>query len=818
MPQLVKKRRSGWAVLATGALIASLLVVGASPAGAVNQHVDESADTGACVGPALADQMFTDVADAHAFKNAINCIAYYGITNGTGDGSTYSPNQDVTRAEMAVFIARAAGVAGVDVGMGSGGFSDIGDVWQEAQDAINALAGNGMIPSGGEFRPDDAITRAEMAAFLIGLLAEGAPNVTINQDGVILLGTGGAAAAADDYFADARAAVPRSVDAQISALYELGVTKGASAVPGGPGPSHVLVTTYTTAIVDTDPTNTVFDRGRNPQGASIVSTIPLTLNADGAATFSASGLTDSAPAEERDKYEVDIRVQHTPPPGATGSMAVPPLPYNYDPSGTVNRGEMAAFITRALAHTQARPEGVTAQFSGGNVVVSVRDENYAPVSNVVVDLFRIDTPGLDLAFRANGTCNEAGPMDSSATSGYTCEIDGTDHITDADGDARVPLGDSVDMGGTTVWVWTGDDEEKVSADSELFQLDISEAEAAEPATGIMVSTEHGGEKAHLGSSVLYTVQLVDKNGDAVGNPGKQYARTLPFVDADNANLNTYPAAQGGQAVVADSATGVPADSPGAVIFSTEDGVLNAGDINVKVEPSMDFAVVDNRGADNRVKVTVTDQYGDPISGIEVRVDSTDTDTDNDDTEIVVAGRYLSVGRNGSFSFGYERDGAVSATETLTATISPYDHDGDGCTQAQIDDAADTACTADNTAPLVSDTTAIPLVAAGSDTVEWAVVDTDGETTAQQIRAFDTEMNTIFVGANGSVQFVSYDSNDRFNIDLPAVDGGDDPPNAPASYGAFERALSKAEGYTLTWTYVGRGSRATNTFNLVVPAG
>ena len=53
--------------------------------------------------------MFTDVSDDHAFGDAINCVAYYGITNGTGDGSAYSPNQDVTRAEMAVFIARAAG-------------------------------------------------------------------------------------------------------------------------------------------------------------------------------------------------------------------------------------------------------------------------------------------------------------------------------------------------------------------------------------------------------------------------------------------------------------------------------------------------------------------------------------------------------------------------------------------------------------------------------------------------------------------------------------------------------------------------------------
>ena len=131
---------TGWAVLATGALVASLLAVGASPAGAVPQHVDQSADTGACVGPALDDHMFTDVSDEHFFKDAINCVAYYGITNGTGDGSTYSPNQDVTRAEMAVFIARAAGVAGVDVGMGSGGFSDIDGVWQEAQEATSTLS------------------------------------------------------------------------------------------------------------------------------------------------------------------------------------------------------------------------------------------------------------------------------------------------------------------------------------------------------------------------------------------------------------------------------------------------------------------------------------------------------------------------------------------------------------------------------------------------------------------------------------------------------------------------------------------------------
>ena len=41
--------------------------------------------------------------------------------------------------------------------------------------------------------------------------------------------------------------------------------------------------------------------------------------------------------------------------------------------------------------------------------------------------------------------------------------------------------------------------------------------------------------------------------------------------------------------------------------------------------------MDDRGADNRVTVTVTDQYGDPIPGVEARVDSEDTDTANEAT-------------------------------------------------------------------------------------------------------------------------------------------------------------------------------------------
>ena len=251
--------------------------------------------------------MFTDVSDMHAFKDAINCIAYYGITNGTGDGSTYSPNQEVTRAEMAVFIARAAEAAGVDLGDAmSAGFTDIGDVWAEAQDAINRLASKGVIASGGAYRPDDAVTRAEMATFLVGLLVKASPTVSTSSAGALqLAGTtpGSVTTAADwNYFGDARSTMPAATDAEISALYELGITKGASA-----------------AAVQ-DPTKA-------------------------------------------------------------------PLDLNYEPAGTIDRGQMAAFITRALAHTSVRPAGVSAQYDGTEVVVSVRDANFQPKSNVLVDVF-----------------------------------------------------------------------------------------------------------------------------------------------------------------------------------------------------------------------------------------------------------------------------------------------------------------------------------------------------------------------------------------------------------------------------------------------
>ena len=70
MPQLVKKRRSGWAVLAATTLVASLLAVGAGPAAALDDDSKPNAPaaTSACVGDATGDMMFSDVSEGHAFR------------------------------------------------------------------------------------------------------------------------------------------------------------------------------------------------------------------------------------------------------------------------------------------------------------------------------------------------------------------------------------------------------------------------------------------------------------------------------------------------------------------------------------------------------------------------------------------------------------------------------------------------------------------------------------------------------------------------------------------------------------------------------
>ncbi len=133
-------------------------------------------------------------------------------------------------------------------------------------------------------------------------------------------------------------------------------------------------------------------------------------------------------------YELGV-TEGTGPTPLTGDDQ-PGLDLFYSPGDTVTRGQMAAFITRALSHTGLRPGGVSAQYDGAEVVVSVRDDNLDPVAGATIDVFWAPTADAGLVFTADGSCGQATMADSSSA---LCTIDETDAVTGDDGDARVAV-------------------------------------------------------------------------------------------------------------------------------------------------------------------------------------------------------------------------------------------------------------------------------------------------------------------------------------------------------------------------------------------
>ena len=702
MIQLAKKRRSGWPVLAASALVASVLVAGVIPAGAVTDRADQTTRLSACAGDAAVDRLFADVSTGHVFRDAINCIAYYGITQGTGDGSTYSPNRDVTRAQMAVFMARAAEVSGVDLGDArDAGFSDIDEAWGEAQDAINRLASKGMIASGDAFRPNDAITRAEMATFLIGLLAEAAPNVAVDSSGTILLGRPGSRSLSDDWFADAN-------NAEVSALYELGVTRGASV-----------------AAVQDD--------------------------------------------------------------------SEPPLDFNYEPDGSVTRGAMAAFITRALAHTFVRPAGVSAQFDGADVIVSVRDAQFQPVSRAVVDVFWTTVDLAESAVSANGTCRHA-VVNQADRSSLPCEIDDTDPVTGSDGDATVAVTGlrRVPEGGATVWAWTDQVGGIFDDGTAQYSFDVAEGADVGFATSTLVTTTFNARKVRFGSTVLYTLQLQDIVGNvSAGVNGIDPAQwnLSVQVDGQDPDMRTVVSGPTGRAVFSISlddpnpgtdgdelrvtytlgaAVNAPprnatvdASGQGATTrtLTFSDGASSIGvDATVTVD-THDYVHVLGGFAGTTVSVTVLDQYGNPVPGVRVRLASNLPGVSPGGSEFMVDGR-------GSHQFSYEYGGQAGVTETLTL------HYGE--------------TSASNPGPTA--------------TVYWAAdAGPHDDGTERPVLTGDVTRRHIVVDDGEGPVLLVYDHNDRFNLGA-----------GPISLAVFETELAialrrESPGVNLEWSNYRAGS-------------
>ena len=202
-------------MLALGALIASILAVGAGSTAAQPAATSEAAPPdnnpewgapwSACVGAAGShDAMFSDVGDGviEELRDAISCIGYYGITVGMGDG-TYAPDANVSAFEMGLFVERMADRMGADA---------------------DAVLGGVML--------SDPVTRLEMAQLMFGLVNDISDDVRISPvDGQIESYNYDSNSwdVVNDFFADVKLLEPIRESQIVGATYELGITKGRSA-------------------------------------------------------------------------------------------------------------------------------------------------------------------------------------------------------------------------------------------------------------------------------------------------------------------------------------------------------------------------------------------------------------------------------------------------------------------------------------------------------------------------------------------------------------------------------------------------------------
>ena len=633
-------------------LVASLLVM-PGPAMAVDGKADYLPSYSACVGPATASPGFIDTVD-HFAEEAINCLAYYGITLGTSPGR-FSPNTPITRWQMALFLIRAAGPAGVSVPQPvDQGFEDILGKAQNIQDAINQIATMGITKgtSATTFHPDLPMDRRQMALFLYRFLLL-SPHVPGATDA-------GRVVPDDTFFEDLRNQSDAVVNA-VGVMYEMGVTTGRTAT-----------------------------------------------------TFS--------------------------------------------PEGLVSRAQMALFVTRALAHTNARPIGVSMQSQAGivssgdtlEVLVSLRASGFRPRSATLVDIFTTPVKDPYGSFGSEGECLQ---VVEAAFGDRVCIIDTSDRRLDELGNVVIVLEPTND---TVLWAWAGSVGDEFRATDNKFTS--TRIEVIKPATALRVRDDMKltASMLKLGEAAEVEFQLVDVDGRPVAEAGVRIQLVTTYETngvSDRTNIRTYRTNSEGRLTVSYPAEDPDRSSDGdsvtldidvitqalEVVDRTTLGVVanDADDADdalvvwseqapaastLRLRQSAVYSELPASGLNplNVVRAALTDQYGDPVAG------ATITLTSDQEAGLGETGTTKETDSNGVATRRYLWNSSKAATESISAEAA------DG-------------------------------VAAAPAVHYWAVPRT-GSTSALGVPILlgDTVRNVILHDAVAPL-ILRYDANDRFSI-------------------------------------------------------
>ena len=681
------KRGARWGSVVVVSLLVSLLVVPVVPARGVDGVADHPALYSACIGPAAESAGFRDL-KGNFGESAADCLAYYKITVGTSEGM-FSPNDVIPRWQMALFLARAAGPAGIVLPAATDrGFTDLEQLGGQTREAINQLAQlrimNGT--SATTFSPYEPVIRQQMAVLLSRFLRRapvgpGGTNLrSITPD--------------DDVFTDLYD-VSLDTYTAIREIFEVGVTAGTSA-----------------------------------------------------STFS--------------------------------------------PDSPVSRAQMAVFISRMLAHTNARPEGLTVQIADEDVfkgtelslAISLRDVALGPLEEKNVDVFVAEDP--TRAFDENGSCT--GHV-TPATGGNACAIGVSDPLTDSSGNVTV----DVDVGNVKslrIWVWTGEDGKVYDNDvAAPVILDITPRSGA---SAIEVSDDlpPTAKQVRMGESVTLTFRMIDDDGHPVARAGVSFTikvresrdggrtfepttitkQTGPKGDAqvtfrftdpspdpgDVAQLDFDLQSSGGFRTVDETTVGlVKGDgSSGDKLLEWADEPAEPTTLELSVTKEYRVASAEGGGAAATVRAELTDQYGGPVARQEVVFTSNDRDG-------VPNGVRRTTNSAGVASLNYQRDHPRRNTEIITASF---------------DDLRAKA------------------------RQYWVTPLSESASGSGSVRVFDTDENTVVVATGNDVFLIEYDDNDHYRVG-----------NEPVTQAGFEQNLSI--GDALAYEIVNPDPDTVNTYTL-----
>ena len=197
----------------------------------------------------------------------------------------------------------------------------------------------------------------------------------------------------------------------------------------------------------------------------------------------------------------------------------------FSPKANVSRAQMAGFIARMLAHTNARPAGlivqaeVTEVFKGSEVDVSIslRDSQRQPVEEKEVDIFTASD--LTKAFDKEGRCTKhVVPV----SGGQVCVVDGGDDTTDSMGNVAI-VADVGEVDAVRVWAWTGPEDTVFDEDTTTAAIvDITTLSAA-VALEVSDDMRPTAKQLQFGDTVTFTFQLVDDDGDPVRKAGHAFS-------------------------------------------------------------------------------------------------------------------------------------------------------------------------------------------------------------------------------------------------------------------------------------------------------